>query len=63
MKSEFVTDISSCARCGKDHKYLVFRKFSESPIYIAPYIYDYWSTCPTTGEPILLKIVGLESNK
>lgn len=46
-----VDEILNCARCGRDHRNLNFKKF------IVPIEeYTYWSTCPETGDPILMKL-------
>jgi hypothetical protein len=42
-------DVQSCARCGKDHDELAFKKL------IRPAAeWTHWAECPTTYEPILL---------
>jgi hypothetical protein len=51
---EFIT-VNSCARCGKDHEHLEFRKFRNNPIIDPDGItWSYWGMCPIMGEPILL---------
>lgn len=51
-----VKSIEFCARCGDAHKRLQIKKFivpiKESNILL----YDYWTTCPKTGEPIMVKV-------
>lgn len=48
-----------CARCGQDHANLEFKQFAQ-PIDLidkdgdGPY--NYWTPCPTNGDPILLVI-------
>ncbi len=44
--------LRSCARCGEDHPGLTFFKF------LRPVTgYEWWTPCPTTDEPILMRIV------
>lgn len=47
----FVQRVRGCARCGKEHPVLTFHKFTNKPG-----VYDYFSTCPETDEPILLVV-------
>ncbi len=50
-----ITSVYACARCGKDHERVEFRKF-RSP----PHGFWGWGTCPETGEPILLRYLSQE---
>lgn len=43
-------DVLGCARCGQDHYSLDFK-----PIAGGNPNYDYWTLCPVTGEPIMMK--------
>lgn len=52
--NQLITDVSNCARCGYNHKQLVFVKLI-NPMEDG---WEYWSMCPELEEPILLKIVG-----
>ena len=53
MTDTVTTTIKECARCGGEHK-VICRKFANSPIVRG---YDYWTTCPTTGEPIIVMTI------
>lgn len=61
---EFTQSIVGCARCwGAGHDDLVFRKFTH-PVEsfnradgVFEVMATHWSTCPTTGEPILMTFV------
>lgn len=44
-------DIESCARCGEDHHGLDFTRFNRQMDE-----WTHWALCPTTGEPIELRI-------
>jgi hypothetical protein len=48
-----LTNIFSCARCGKDRKLLCFARLNNSPDR-----YSHWAMCPNTKQPILLRIVS-----
>lgn len=49
-------DQVGCARCdGEGHKQITFTKFTR-PVEAGPYVFSYWATCPTTGEPILMQV-------
>lgn len=52
----YVSDcLYGCARCGKDHENLSFRRFALYPVEISDKeVMDYWAPCPTNGDPILL---------
>lgn len=46
------TTVTGCARCGMEHKNLKFERLSNPADE-----WKWWSICPNTGQPILLKIV------
>lgn len=53
--------VHRCARCGEDHALLEFKKF-KTPIDLTTIPGDlllmtYWSMCPVTNEPVLMRIV------
>lgn len=43
--------VSRCARCGGDHKAILWRNFTNRPEGIT-----HWGTCPKLGEPILMTV-------
>ena len=47
------TTIRGCSRCSRDHQDLTFSRM-DRPIVIHS-AYDYYASCPNTGEPILLQ--------
>lgn len=51
--SQIVLDVGNCARCRENHEGLVFRKLRR-PVSSEQ---THWATCPTTGEPIILRIM------
>jgi len=51
--NQVTVSIARCARCGQNHKNLIFKRF-ESP----PDEWTHWALCPKTGEPILMCVVG-----
>lgn len=53
----FRVSISRCARCGKNHTEIEFKKFN-NPVEINDLVYTHWGICPTTGEPILNMIIA-----
>lgn len=53
-EGEEVLDLSSCARCGKRHEGLIFRRF-RNPIYASAFeTLTHWAMCPTLDQPILM---------
>ena len=50
-KNSIKVDIKRCARCGKNHKQLVFKEFT-----YPPKVYSYWGMCPVVKEPVLMEI-------
>ena len=53
-----------CARCGHDHANLLFRKFEYPIVDCNDLTWDWWATCPQTGDPILMyKIDGMTEVK
>lgn len=57
-KAILVTDVSDCARCGKDHAELDFSRFTRNPQKDGDdgVEWTHWSMCPELQEPILLGI-------
>jgi hypothetical protein len=47
----FTTKVRGCARCGGDHRAVLFKPFRRA---CDPF--THWAACPRTGEPILLLI-------
>lgn len=52
MSEQVITNVSRCQRCGEDHNQLIFQRLDN-----AIDNYNYWGTCPTKNQPILLKVV------
>lgn len=52
---KIITGVKSCARCGEDHEPLCFLKLKRPGQNGAEGI-THWTSCPTTGEPILLGV-------
>lgn len=50
------TPVYQCARCGDDHAELEFVQFARPIEDSDSTIWTYWTMCPTTNEPILLKV-------
>jgi hypothetical protein len=50
--STLVENIVCCARCGRDHPRLAFKKFT----FTGP-LYTHYAPCPTNGEPVLLRAI------
>lgn len=48
-------DVDNCARCEEDHKGLKFKEFVR-PLQTSAS--THWCMCPTSKEPILMKIVS-----
>lgn len=51
-----VIGVLNCARCGGDHKALKYRKLRQPIEDGDTTLWEWWATCPTTGEPILMRI-------
>lgn len=51
--TEMKINIRGCARCGEEHDLLEFKKLQRPVGHLT-----HWALCPTTGEPVLLKILG-----
>lgn len=49
-KYVLTVDVTRCLRCGKDHLRLGFAPFKKKSITG----FNYWASCPVTGEPLLL---------
>ena len=48
-----VKKLVGCARCGRTHRNLVF-----SPLLRPVRVLTHWTSCPMTGEPILMVITA-----
>lgn len=65
-----IRSITACARCGQDHAEITFKQlqkpiqlFEDTRVRNAAFfrnpsalMYTHWASCPTTGEPILMKL-------
>ncbi len=47
-------DVSDCSRCGGAHARLVAKRFAQPP----KTGHQYWTTCPASGEPVLVYWTG-----
>lgn len=47
--------IVCCARCSGDHEDMKFMKF-DRPIVFGRVTYEWWGICPTSGDPVLLRV-------
>lgn len=45
----FTVKLNGCARCGKNHRAVTFRKLTR-PMDDC----SHWGSCPTNGQPIML---------
>jgi hypothetical protein len=52
---QFQHSLKSCRRCGAGHPDLTFRRLDNSTD-----IYNWWSVCPTTSQPVLIKVTEPE---
>lgn len=53
--SERTEDVKHCARCGQDHDRIIFYEFGRPIVDEDGTVWDWWATCPNTGDPILLR--------
>ena len=51
-KDRIRSSVVNCARCGDDHTSLPFKRLKKPQDE-----WTYWSTCPTTDEPIMLAVL------
>lgn len=49
-----IRGIRGCARCGGSHAVLWAKRFDRPP----PTDHAFWATCPTSGDPILVRWDG-----
>ena len=65
--NELKVTINRCARCGVSHEGLLFKPF-KNPV-LDPErlenitLFSHWALCPTSGEPIVLKILPEKSSR
>jgi len=55
MTETFSCMINDCPRCEENHELIEFKRFIKVDSVKLP---SHWGTCPKTGEPILLKMIG-----
>lgn len=53
-------DVHHCARCGQDHERLTYTRFIRPVEDTDGTVWDWWATCPTTGDPILARQIDVE---
>lgn len=64
MTEETVKKLENCARCGGTHLDLTFKLLTQ-PVHSdddGGAAYTHWATCPTNGEPVLMKILQRDKN-
>jgi len=54
VKAEITTDVKRCARCGKDHEKIAFKKLTIAGRY------SHWAPCPENQEPIMMRVVEMD---
>lgn len=57
MKVIDVKRLSNCARCGKNHRQLKFKKLKRPGLSHRGGAHSHWALCPTTREPIMLTVL------
>lgn len=56
-------NIINCARCGGYHERLIFKSM-DNPIKDSDGMeWDRWAMCPTSGDPILMRVQQVEESK
>jgi hypothetical protein len=55
VKAEITVDVKHCARCGKDHEKVIFKKLTQP----GPR-HSHWAPCPTNQEPIMMRVVEMQ---
>lgn len=61
MKRTRRLNIHNCSRCGSTHLDITAKKFDRPIEDTDGTIWDWWATCPTTGDPIIAR--NLESEE
>lgn len=46
--------VKNCARCGESHAPIKVRRFDRPVVDEDGTVWDWWGTCPTSGDPILM---------
>lgn len=57
MDRSFLIDVKVCARCGGEHRNLMFRSLSNPAD-----DWVFWGTCPVLREPVLLKMEQIDES-
>lgn len=53
--------IRRCARCGTDHDVIVFTELRRPIEDSDGTVWNWWTLCPITGEPVLMKMEPSDS--
>lgn len=56
-REERIVDLKGCARCHGEHVGLVFMPFRYAMELDHEAALTHWVSCPTNGEPILMRVV------
>ena len=56
MKDTRNVDIEYCARCGMDHRTVIFHRFKGNPVSSDGDDFTFWGWCPTFLEPLILRV-------
>jgi len=51
--------VYGCARCGQDHLNIEFRAMERPVVDPNGIVWTMWAPCPTTGDPILMRVLGV----
>ena len=60
MKSLPKLNVTNCARCGKNHDGIEFKKLKK-PAIADKTVYRYFAHCPETKEPLLMRILKIKT--
>lgn len=55
-----LNEVYQCARCGQTHledERVEFKRFKKPVVDRDGTVWEYWGTCPLTGDPILLSVI------
>lgn len=58
MRETAIRNVEACPRCGQDHEDLETERLDNPPEW-----FGWWSTCPTTGQPVLTEVLAEDAEQ
>ena len=62
MLAKRLTEVTDCARCGRDHPIVVLQPLTR-PVVAGNRKFTAWAACPHNGQPIMVEVVNRKKGR